>query len=94
MAILLTPEKPLKVCAECNKLLAKFSYAILEVSQVTVLLVSSLPAVQYRQLHYPHLEIATILRFWPSDLTRGIIAVQCSYPECKMRPGLMGRKYF
>ena len=59
MTIALTPEKALKDCMACKKLLAKSEYSILEVSQVTSLLVASLSAVQYGQLHvhYRHLEI-------------------------------------
>jgi len=57
MTIALTPEKALKVSMACKKLLAKSECSIVEVSQVIGLLVASLPAVQYGQLHYRHLEI-------------------------------------
>ena len=57
MTIVLTPEKALKVCMACKKLLAQSECSMLEVSQVIGLLVTSLPAVQYGQLHYRHLEI-------------------------------------
>ena len=57
MTISLTPEKALKICTACKKLSAKSECSILEVSQVIGLLVASLPAVQYGQLHYRRLEI-------------------------------------
>ena len=57
MTIALTPEKALKVSMACKKLLAKSECSIVEVSKVIGLLVASLPAVQYGQLHYRHLEI-------------------------------------
>ena len=57
MTITLTSEKALKVSMACKKLLAKSECSIVEVSQVIGLLVASLPAVQYGQLHYRHLEI-------------------------------------
>ena len=57
MTITLTSEKALKVNMACKKLLAKSECSIVEVSQVIGLLVASLPAVQYGQLHYRHLEI-------------------------------------
>ena len=41
----------------CKKLSAKGEHSILELSQVIGLLVASLPAVQYGQLHSRHLEI-------------------------------------
>ena len=57
MTISLTPEKALKIYTACKKLSAKSECSILEVSQVIGLLVASLPAVQYGQLHYRRLEI-------------------------------------
>ena len=57
MTITLTLEKALKVYMACKTLLAKSEHSILELSQVIGLLVASLPAVQYGQLHYRHLEI-------------------------------------
>ena len=57
MTITLFPVKALKVYMACKKLLAKSEHSILEQSQVIGLLVASLPAVQYGQLHYRHLEI-------------------------------------
>ena len=57
MTITLTPEKALKVYMVCKKMLAKSEHSILEMSQVIGLLVASLPAAQYGQLHYRHLEI-------------------------------------
>ena len=57
MTITLTSDKALKVYMACKKLSAKAEHSILELSQVIGLLVASLPAVQYGQLHYRHLEI-------------------------------------
>ena len=57
MTVSLTPEKALKVCMACKRLLAKSDCSILDVSQTIGLLVASLPAVQYGHLHYRHLEI-------------------------------------
>ena len=57
MTIALTPEKALKVCMACKKLLAKLECSILKPSQVIDLLVASLPAVQYGLVHCRHLEI-------------------------------------
>ena len=57
MTITLTPEKAPKVYMACKKKLAKSGRSILELSQVIGLLVASVPAVQYGQLHLRHLEV-------------------------------------
>lgn len=63
MTITFTPEKAPKVSMARTKMLAKSEHSVLEVSQVIGLLVASLPAVQYWQLHYRHLEIDKKIAF-------------------------------
>ena len=82
MRITLTPEKTLKVYMACIKLSAMAEHSILELSQVIGLLVASLPAVQYGQLHYRHLEIDKTIAF---KLAKGnYLDTMCLAPAAKV----------
>ena len=57
MTVCLTPEKAHKVKDACYKLLISASPTLREVSQVLVLLTSSMPGVMYGPLHYRWLDM-------------------------------------
>ena len=61
MTIRLPPRKAINVRQACENLLNQSNPTIREVAQVIGLLVSSLPGVQFGELHYRHLEQNNIL---------------------------------